>query len=173
MNALADFLYRGHLHRPAFEVRCKTGLATPRGGFVHHVERMAAVRDGRRLQFAARWLCGGASHDVVIVTSAEACGGVACHKCAEIALGPVVYRCLGADGELLYVGSTGSGSSSRLQAHAKNASWWPEVADVRIEHFPSLLAARGAELTAIRTEHPVHNRAGRDRRLAAVAAVAS
>ena len=171
--ALSHFINLGELQRPAFEVRCKTGYAAARNRMVvHHVERVIGIRDGDRLRFAARWLCGGRSSDAVIVAEPDAHGGT-CARCAELSLGPVVYRCLDATGRLLYVGSTGNGATTRLQFHEKNAAWWPDVVDVQMEHFPTLEAARAAESLAIRTEHPAHNIAGRSRGQIAFAVTAA
>jgi hypothetical protein len=166
LRPLDQFVWHNVIARPAFEVRCKTGVAIARNGsYVHNVERLAAIRGGGRLRFAARWLCGNGSTDVIVLGDAYM-HGLPCDRCADQSLGPIVYRCRGIDGVLLYVGSTGNGPASRLRVHEKNAHWWTQVADVHLEHFQTLPLARIAEAIAIRTEHPLHNKSGRARRLA-------
>ena len=72
---------------------------------------------------------------------------------------PVVYRCLAADGELLYVGSS-SRLRARLEDHRATKPWWTEVARVTWEPARTVAAARARELEAIRELEPRHNRQG-------------
>lgn len=144
----------------------KSGFAASRAANVHRVEEMVAVRDGSALRFAARWLCGGGSVDAIPIADPDSAGG-RCSRCDErlvdIQFGLiVVYRCYDADGELLYVGSTIAGVSTRLAGH-KKAAWFPlmDPTKTRLERFDHELQARAAELRAIRTEHPQFNVHGR------------
>jgi hypothetical protein len=67
-----------------------------------------------------------------------------------------LYRCYDQDGDLLYVGiSTNLGK--RLATHASEKPWWPQVADIHVELFPSKPAAQAAEVQAISTEEPRYN----------------
>lgn len=156
------------------KVVSKSGFAAARSRMVvHRVVAMAAVRDCDRIQFGARWVCGNGSVDAVAVADPDAYGGF-CERCDEVLADRqtglcVVYRCFDAAGQLLYVGSTSRGASTRLQFHEKNAAWWPAVADVQLESFDRIEAARAAESRAIRTEHPKHNVHGRARRGAGAA----
>lgn len=70
--------------------------------------------------------------------------------------GPVLYRCLDRDGEVLYIGC-----STNMFARVQNlrlAGWWHRVADVRYEVFPDHESALYAEQMAILTEEPPCNR---------------
>lgn len=68
-----------------------------------------------------------------------------------------LYRHFGADGDLLYVGVSLS-VMIRLSTH-KRSPWFVSVATVSIEHFQDRPTALAAELKAIQTEHPMHNKA--------------
>jgi len=155
-------------NRPARELglcvaRSKTGFAaTARTGLVHRVKDMAAIRDGDRLRFAARWLCGSTCRDVAPVAAPEN-GTDVCVRCAEVALRPnVVYRLYGFDGSLLYIGSSKRGGIERPLGH-RARSWWPLVDTSRtlIEHFEHELQARAFESAAIRAEQPEFNVQGK------------
>jgi hypothetical protein len=145
----------------------KSGYAASRRTMnVHRVEEMVGVREGDRIRFAARWICGAHSVDAIAIGDPDQHGG-SCERCdsrlAEIEFGLiVVYRCYDAQGDLLYVGSTTNGASTRLAAHRK-AAWWPlmDPTRTRIEQFDHELQARAAELRAIRAEHPRFNVYGR------------
>jgi hypothetical protein len=50
----------------------------------------------------------------------------------------------------------------RLQQHAANKSWWPDVDTYRIGWYTTREFAADAELKAIRTENPLYNIAGRN-----------
>lgn len=68
-----------------------------------------------------------------------------------------LYRLLDADGALLYIGIADSWTH-RLHTHAREKSWWGDVAECRVQHFPSRTGAVEAERRAIESEHPRHNR---------------
>jgi GIY-YIG catalytic domain len=70
-----------------------------------------------------------------------------------------VYRMWSAAGALLYVGVTGN-LAKRLDGHAEKR-WYPLVATITLEWFPTRDAAEVAEAQAIVTEHPRVNIAGR------------
>lgn len=67
-----------------------------------------------------------------------------------------LYRLFDADGELLYVG-VARDYERRREHHAKHKSWWGDVADERLEFYPSRSEALAAERKAIRAEVPKHN----------------
>lgn len=149
---------------------CKTGFAAARSRMVvHAVVKMAGIQYQAKMRYAAQWLCGGGSTDIVAVADPEAHGGT-CDRCMDLlargvkpGVGAYVYRCSDINDRLLYVGSTANEVGGRLADHKKFAAWWPEVQDVRVERFDHELAARGAEFRAIRTEHPIHNVHGKRR----------
>lgn len=139
-------------------VGCKAELAVSRkGAIVHRIEAAAAMIGADRIRYAARWLCGTGSNDVVLLASADAHGGNVCKRCLTGVAGIFVYRCFAAGGRLLYIGCTGR-YAARMAAHAAKARWWAEVADITREAYPSLTAARAAERLAIEAEKPEHNR---------------
>lgn len=70
--------------------------------------------------------------------------------------GATVYRFFADDGELLYVGCSGS-VVKRIEQHRHTRDWWPRVSVVTVEHFPSLAAGRAAEREAIGSEAPAYN----------------
>lgn len=78
---------------------------------------------------------------------------------AAIRSEPVVYRLFDVAGTLLYIGSTGD-FRSRLRAHARDKSWWPEVARTEQEAHPTIQDARLAEAEAIGAECPRYNTVG-------------
>lgn len=70
-----------------------------------------------------------------------------------------LYRCLDAEGGLLYVGIT-CDTDKRLAEHRR--SWWGYlIAFTPQVEFPSRDEAREAEIEAITTESPRFNRQGR------------
>jgi hypothetical protein len=139
-------------------VCCKTDFGVSRkGAVVHRVESAAAMITAGRIRYAARWLCGVRSTDITLLADASAHGGQICARCTESFAGTFVYRCLAADGRLLYVGCTHS-YAARMASHKTSKPWWPEVADVTRESFGSLTEARAAERLAIQSEGPVYNR---------------
>src|SRR5687767_1150705 len=68
----------------------------------------------------------------------------------------VVYRLRDAKGRLLYVGMTSHGFT-RWHQHAMTQPWWPDVARIDVEHFPTREDAAQAEENAIRNEAPLYN----------------
>jgi hypothetical protein len=60
-------------------------------------------------------------------------------------------------GRLLYVGITTRGMR-RMREHADTQPWWSTVTRIEVTHFPGWSEARRAELWAIRTERPLHNK---------------
>jgi predicted GIY-YIG superfamily endonuclease len=68
----------------------------------------------------------------------------------------VLYRMFSATGDLLYVGIT-SNPHLRFREHQKKQSWWPEVANIGIEHFSSREELAEAERRAITRERPLWN----------------
>ena len=70
-----------------------------------------------------------------------------------------VYRFFSQDGALLYIGSTGP-SYERFRGHERTQPWWTDVASVTIEHHATREEASIAEMKAIGTEHPRHNKVG-------------
>lgn len=72
----------------------------------------------------------------------------------------ILYRFFNTAGDLLYVGRTNS-ITTRFDDHARKQPWWGDVADCTTEFHPDLPSLIEAELTAIRTENPLYNKAGR------------
>lgn len=70
-----------------------------------------------------------------------------------------VYVHEAADGTVLYVGISLDGLA-RTSAHRDGSGWWPQIANIRIEHHPDRAAALDREAELIRTLKPIHNRAG-------------
>jgi hypothetical protein len=67
-----------------------------------------------------------------------------------------LYRLYDRSGVLLYVGITQDWSTRAKQHGSK--SWWADVARVSLEEFPGREEAATAELRAIASERPRHNR---------------
>ena len=67
-----------------------------------------------------------------------------------------LYRLYGEDRDLLYVGISGS-VLRRIKEHRQVASWWDQVVLIETEEFKNQIAARGAEMRAIRAENPRYN----------------
>lgn len=67
-----------------------------------------------------------------------------------------LYRFFDSKGALLYIGITVC-TPTRWSNHGWDKPWWPEVADVRVEHYPSRSTALAAERKAILDEQPFHN----------------
>jgi hypothetical protein len=143
-------------------VRSKTGLVAARRGELAHLdEGVAAVFEGDRLRFGARFACGSGSADVVILADASAHGGV-CERCVDIVAGPCVYRCFDAAPALIYIGSAEKWLT-REGNHRAHTPWWPEVADVQVTRYRSIFEARVAETAAIEAERPKYNKRPRKR----------
>lgn len=67
-----------------------------------------------------------------------------------------VYKATSKTGEPLYVGATGN-VSIRVGKHAKEKSWWIEVADIDVEMYASKAEALAAERDAITKLQPRYN----------------
>jgi hypothetical protein len=67
-----------------------------------------------------------------------------------------LYRFYDSDGLLLYIGITIYGPT-RWTQHATYQDWWPAVARVEVEHFPTVTEAHTAEVAAILAERPRYN----------------
>ena len=65
-----------------------------------------------------------------------------------------LYRFYDRNGVLLYVGRS-LNAASRAISH-KTKPWWPDVANMTVEHVPSTEIA-AAECQAIKEESPIHN----------------
>lgn len=68
----------------------------------------------------------------------------------------ILYRMFNHKLQLLYVGIT-SNPATRLGQHAQEKQWFPEVAEIRLEHYETRAALLAAEREAIETENPRHN----------------
>jgi biotin operon repressor/predicted GIY-YIG superfamily endonuclease len=79
-----------------------------------------------------------------------------------------VYRCFGADGRLLYIGTTGR-FGRRLAAHAEKI-WFLEVRGITLEWYPDEVSAGAAERLAIHVEQPKYNITHKNARLRPIAA---
>lgn len=140
--------------RPA---RAKVRFAMfPKGQVVHHVTGVqSALHDGR-IHYKTEWLCspnGGAGTVLVRELAAQ---GTECHRCADVVLGPVIYRLYDKAGALLYIGATG-GLATRLRRHKRHPFWGYDIASHTYERYADMRTASEAEALAIRTEHPMHN----------------
>ncbi len=69
----------------------------------------------------------------------------------------VLYRFYERNGELLYVGVTGI-PGERWATHSRHAEWWPFIATLTTEVFPTMRQALAAEREAIWDEEPMFNR---------------
>jgi hypothetical protein len=67
-----------------------------------------------------------------------------------------VYRFFDATGRLLYVG-VATWPPTRWKQHAREKSWWGDVADKTTAWHPTRVEAERAEAVAINTEKPLHN----------------
>lgn len=67
-----------------------------------------------------------------------------------------VYRMFSLDGVLLYVGIT-LDLTTRLSTHRRHKAWWPEVAHIDVEMYPTRAEALAVEHELIATDQPVHN----------------
>jgi hypothetical protein len=156
------------MRRGPLAVRCKIGIgANARtDGDAHYIpaDRVSGeLVKGELLYVIGRWLCTRIPPRRVVLLPADH-GRTMCIHC-EDHLHPTVYRCFGEGGELVYVGSSIT-RTRRLRQHRKYAPWWPLVADVRFEEFPTIADAFRAEQVAIRAEDPSHNRRPDGRRWA-------
>ena len=68
-----------------------------------------------------------------------------------------IYRMRDLSGRLLYIGVT-NGGLRRFMEHAKDKTWWREVAQIDVEHVHcSRPVIEAIEREAIRTERPLYN----------------
>lgn len=72
-----------------------------------------------------------------------------------------LYRHRDAYGELLYIGVS-LRPLYRTAQHA-GSSWFPEIVQIDLVHFPDMKSARQAERTAIAIEKPKYNKQGTER----------
>lgn len=76
-----------------------------------------------------------------------------------------VYRCMSADGRVLYVGMTAN-RIVRMRNHKSSKAWWPEVDRVVWTEAMPILVARRVEKALIRSLRPLHNVQFNERRAA-------
>jgi hypothetical protein len=69
-----------------------------------------------------------------------------------------LYRHYDKNGVLLYVGISLC-QAMRLNQHSYDAEWFADIANVTLEHFPTRQEAEQAEIKAIQSEKPLHNKA--------------
>jgi hypothetical protein len=69
---------------------------------------------------------------------------------------PVVYRFLDANGEPVYIGQS-TDLLARLDNHARQSRWWPDVTRCEFDAYPSATDLSAAEAAAIRAERPRFN----------------
>lgn len=67
-----------------------------------------------------------------------------------------VYRCYSTTGRLLYVGYSAD-CAERLAQHRRSSPWYGDVDKIAVKVFRSRKEASAAELSAIRSEWPLHN----------------
>lgn len=72
-----------------------------------------------------------------------------------------LYRWYDDNGQLLYVGITGS-LAGRQDAHGRKSSWAEFAARSTVERYPERAAAEQAEVTAIKAERPLFNHVHND-----------
>jgi predicted GIY-YIG superfamily endonuclease len=71
-----------------------------------------------------------------------------------------LYRFFDSNNQLLYVGIS-KFFEARLKQHYRNASWFFDSVSVTLEHFETREQVEQAESIAIKTENPLHNKAGK------------
>lgn len=123
------------------------------GVIVHRTRRADARLHDDRLSYYAHWECSNSSPDAVLL--AEVGDRDMCYIC-KYAQQPLVYRFYDVAVRVIYIGATDS-FAARQQAHERSSEWWPDVASIRLERFPTYSHALVAERRAIRAERPVHN----------------
>lgn len=69
-----------------------------------------------------------------------------------------LYRLFDDADRLLYIGITRRRLSERFNGHAREKPWWNRATQVAVEWFDSDHAALAAEVAAIRSEQPIHNK---------------
>ena len=149
-------------------VDVRSGMALGRRtGVVHYVADAAEITVDGDTTLAARWICGGSTIDAEVVPEGEEIACVGCRITAAVPSGPVVYFAWGADGDLLYVGSS-INVAQRIKNHLTATDWWGDVRRLTFESHETEGAARRAELDHIGRRPGVHNREGRRRTPATV-----
>lgn len=68
----------------------------------------------------------------------------------------ILYRMFNHKQQLLYVGIT-SNPSARFAQHARDKGWFPQIAEIRLEHHETRERLIAAEREAIKNENPRHN----------------
>jgi predicted GIY-YIG superfamily endonuclease len=68
-----------------------------------------------------------------------------------------LYRHFDTDGTLLYVGISND-PDQRYETHRTQAHWFKQINRVEVEWFATRKAAQKAELAAIKSERPLHNK---------------
>jgi hypothetical protein len=71
-----------------------------------------------------------------------------------------LYRFFDSEGRLLYVGIS-KFFEARLKQHYRNSSWFFDSVSCTLEHFETREQVEQAESLAIKTENPIHNKAGK------------
>lgn len=143
-----------------FRVRPKLGIAASRQVMLAHaVLDAAGVLIRGKITYSARWACDP-RHGVlnaIFLDEAQATGKM-CHYCFPRIpdAGDCLYRIYDKSGHLVYIGSTDS-IGERIAVHRRIAKWRDRIADVRTTTYPTLPAARAAEVAAIKAEHPECN----------------
>lgn len=79
--------------------------------------------------------------------------------------GPVLYRCYGLDGTLMYIGQSRN-LRRRILDHRRDKPWWFAVEYLLLQHYRNPKVLRQDELRAIFTERPFFNIHGKGRRAA-------
>jgi predicted GIY-YIG superfamily endonuclease len=69
-----------------------------------------------------------------------------------------LYRLYNAADEVIYIGITDD-LKGRMEWHAANQTWWPEVTRRTVAFYPDWDAADAAETLAIAAEKPIYNKA--------------
>lgn len=67
-----------------------------------------------------------------------------------------LYELFDESGERIYVGAS-INAPNRLASHARQKSWWPDVATAKFTHFDTRLEAVQAEARILRRSKPRHN----------------
>lgn len=70
-----------------------------------------------------------------------------------------LYRMYDEAGALLYIGITQQ-QAGRFHQHSRDKSWWDEVTQIRVQHYPDRAAVEAAEMAAIAAECPRYNIVG-------------
>lgn len=130
--------------------------AAIRTGIGHHVLEAVEIAVDGETRLVARWMCGGASADVMPVKTNEV-DCINCRLAASVPQSPVVYYAWAEGDELLYVGSS-TNVAQRLRQHATQADWWSSVRRLSFDEFKTEAEARRAEIEAIQECPGRHNK---------------